>query len=242
MFRNVRILAAFSAKTLKELDEDYEACLKTGDYEILYSSSNSIKIDENITSEELWRKVRAIRLYAINNTAKNSKEQRELIQEAFNLSKTALEIGADNWACNKWYAITLGDKSELEGSKQQLLASPEMKKYFIKAGELNPTDATTQHLIGLWCFSFANMGWMTRKVAATIFAKVPESSYEEALEYFERAEKLEPDFYSKNWLHLAKCYKALGRKEEFEFYKNKLLAFSPVDAEDKDCQKEAKTW
>ena len=110
----------------------------------------------------------------------------------------------------------------------------------MKASELNPTDPTTQHLVGLWCFSFADMSWMTRKVAGTIFAKVPESSYEEALSYFEKAEAMEPDFYSKNWLMLAKCYKALGEKEKMLTYKKKLLDFEPVDAEDRECQDEAK--
>ena len=51
---------------------------------------------------------------------------------------------------------------------------------------------------------------------------------------------MEPDFYSKNWLHLAKCYKALGNKEQFQVYKNKLLNFTPLDKEDRESQAEAK--
>ena len=31
----------------------------------------------------------------------------------------------------------LGDKTEFEGSKAQLLASPDMKTHFVKAAELN---------------------------------------------------------------------------------------------------------
>ena len=241
MFRNVKLIAAFAGKipTLNELDEEYEFCLKSGDYSTLFEASKLIQNHEQ-SPEELWRKIRAIRLFAVNNTKKSSPEQKQLIDQAYIYSKTGLEIGPENWACNKWYAIMLGDKSEFEGSKAQLLASPDMKTHFGKAAELNPNDATCQHLVGLWCFSFANMSWMTRKVAGTIFAKVPESSYEEALSYFERAERLEPDFYSKNWLHLAKCYKALGMIEEFGNYRKKLLEFQPVDAEDRECQEEAK--
>lgn len=39
------------------------------------------------------------------------------------------------------------------------------------------------------------MPWYQRKIASTVFAAPPISSYEEALEYFIRAEETEPRFY-----------------------------------------------
>ena len=86
------------------------------------------------------------------------------------------------------------------------------------------------------------MSWVTRKVAATIFAKVPESSYETALSYFEQAEKIDPNFYSMNWLFLARCYKAIGDKQNLNIYKEKLKTFTPKDADDQKAKSDAQKF
>lgn len=44
-------------------------------------------------------------------------------------------------------------------------------------------------------FSFANVPWYQRKIASVIFATPPSGTFEEALENFLLAEKLEPNFY-----------------------------------------------
>ncbi|XP_038665054.1 regulator of microtubule dynamics protein 1 isoform X4 [Scyliorhinus canicula] len=58
-----------------------------------------------------------------------------------------------------------------------------------KAIELNPKDATSIHLMGLWCFTFAELPWVQQKIAAMFFATPPRSTYEEALQYFNKAEE-----------------------------------------------------
>ncbi|MEQ2187993.1 hypothetical protein GOODEAATRI_010406 [Goodea atripinnis] len=55
--------------------------------------------------------------------------------------------------------------------------------------ELNPKDATSLHILGYWCFAFAELPWYQRKVAAVIFSKPPTSTFEEALEFFLKAEE-----------------------------------------------------
>ena len=77
--------------------------------------------------------------------------------------------------------------------------------HFEKAIALNPSDATSRHLLGLWCFTFADMAWCAAlpashfqlsgacrykaSVAAALFATPPTSTYAEALAHFEAAEK-----------------------------------------------------
>ena len=48
---------------------------------------------------------------------------------------------------------------------------------------------------GCRCFSVAEVPWYQQKVASAIFATPPTSTYEEALKYFLRAERIEPNFY-----------------------------------------------
>nr|KAF6426815.1 regulator of microtubule dynamics 1 [Molossus molossus] len=87
-----------------------------------------------------------------------------------------------------------------------------------KAIELNPKDATSIHLMGIWCYTFAEMPWYQRRIANMLFAAPPSSTYEEALGYFQRAEqgktylKLQNKKLAALWLLKAKDYPA--RTEE----------------------------
>jgi len=240
-----KLLAAFStipsSENLKKMDDNYKISLKTGSYLNLY---NMLKNEESTSSEILWRKARAFRLYALND-AKRDKDLgktkiNNLLIDAYNFSDLALKNDSSNWAAHKWYGITLGDKAELEGSKSQLLTSISIKEHFEKAIELNGNDATTIHSLGLWHYTFADMSWMMRNLASTIFAKVPDSSYEEALKYFKLAEEIEPGFYSKNLLFLAKCYKNLGQLDKFIEIKEKLLKIEILDSDDQESIDEIK--
>jgi len=53
-----------------------------------------------------------------------------------------------------------------------------------KALEILPPEASLYHLRARWCYSVADLSWLERKVAATLFAEPPKSSYEEALASF----------------------------------------------------------
>ncbi|XP_040849543.1 regulator of microtubule dynamics protein 1 isoform X3 [Ochotona curzoniae] len=83
-----------------------------------------------------------------------------------------------------------------------------------KAIALNPKDATSIHLMGIWCYTFAEMPWYQRRIAKMLFATPPSSTYEEALGYFHRAEqgktylKLHNKKLAALWLLKAKDYPA----------------------------------
>lgn len=82
------------------------------------------------------------------------------------------------------------------------------------AVQLNPSDANAMHLLGRWSFSVASLSWVTRKLAATLFAEPPTATYDEALVLFQRAEETDPGFWKANQWMLAETHKALGHKEE----------------------------
>lgn len=56
-----------------------------------------------------------------------------------------------------------------------------------------PWVATSKllYLIGMWHFEFADMASYTRLAARAIYATPPSSTYEEALDKFEKAELLQ---------------------------------------------------
>ncbi|XP_061458629.1 regulator of microtubule dynamics protein 1 isoform X3 [Rhineura floridana] len=110
---------------------------------------------------------------------------------------------------------------------------------FTKAVELNPKDATSLHLMGIWCYTFAEMPWYQSKIAAVLFSTPPSSTYEEALRYFQKAEDVEPNFYSKNLLFLGKTYMKLNNRKMALLWLTKAKERLAHTEEDKQVQKEA---
>ncbi|KAK6047882.1 hypothetical protein COOONC_14613 [Cooperia oncophora] len=90
----------------------------------------------------------------------------------------------------KRYAILLDYIGEIEGNKSRLLKSYEVKEHLERALQICSSDATTWHILGVWHFSFADMGYATRLVAKAVFATPPSSTYEQALHYFLKAEEI----------------------------------------------------
>ncbi|XP_065751314.1 regulator of microtubule dynamics protein 1 isoform X3 [Phocoena phocoena] len=139
----------------------------------------------------------------------SEEEKKLLVYEALEYAKRALEKNESSFAAHK------------------------------KAIELNPKDATAIHLMGIWCYTFAEMPWYQRRIAEMLFATPPSSTYEEALGYFHRAEQVDPNFYSKNLLLLGKTYLKLHNKKLAAFWLTKAKDYAAHTEEDKQIQTEA---
>lgn len=83
-----------------------------------------------------------------------------------------------------------------------------------EAIRLMPKDATSYYLLGEWHFSVAMTSWMEKQIAAVIFATLPDADLEQALNMFKTAEEIDPGFYSKNLLLMAKTLLTLNRDRE----------------------------
>lgn len=188
--------------------------------------------------ELLWRLARASRDLA-QLSITDTETKKSLTYESFEFAKRALELDAENFACHKWYAITLSEIGDYESTKQKISNAYEIQKHFKKAIDLNPLDATSYHLLGMWCFTIADVPWYQQKIASAIFETPPSSSFEEAIDYFERGERLDPSFYSMNQLMLAKAYLRLNKKAEARRWLEKLCNFIAKSEEDVRAKSEA---
>eukprot|EP01147_Barroeca_monosierra_P002421 gene2421-5362_t len=190
-------------------------------------------------AEILWRYARACRDVAIELEDKEARKA--LIFEGFEAAKEAVQLDPSSFGSHKWVAIMMNAVGEYLGSKQQLIDSYQIREHFQRACELNPTDATSRHLLGIWCFTFADMPWYQRKLAGAVLAKPPTSSYEETLSLFLKAEELEPGFYTKNAMYLGKTYLRMGNSSEAKEWLKKCLSMPVVNEDDREAQSEAQT-
>ncbi|XP_002160454.4 regulator of microtubule dynamics protein 1 isoform X1 [Hydra vulgaris] len=223
----------FNMETVQKAEALYEKNDFKGVYEYL------LQFKSSEDPELLWRLVRATRDRACMPDV-SKEEKKTLIFEAFEYAKKALQFGEENFACHKWYGIMLSQTGDYIGTKKKLEDSPAMKQHFEKAIQLNPNDATSRHLIGMWCFSFADLAWYERKIATVVFGTPPSSTYEEALQNFEKAEELSPSFYSTNQYMLGLAYLRLGNKAKAKEWFQKVCEFQVVKEEDKENIQKAK--
>lgn len=94
-------------------------------------------------------------------------------------------------------------------------------------------------MLGCWCYEITNLPWYQRKIASVIFQEPPTSTFEEALTYYKNAEKVDPNFYSRNLLMLGKTYLKLNRKAEAIEYLKKAAEFPAKNDDDQQAKQEA---
>lgn len=220
-----------------------EEVLEQADY--LYSCAETEKLyqlliqyKDSHNAEFLWRLARASRSLAVLPTTEADRKK-QLTFEAFEYAKEALEKNDKCSAAHKWYAICLSDTGDFQGVKVKIGNSYIIREHLERAIELDPKDATSLHILGFWCFAFAELPWYQHKVAAVLFKSPPQSTYEEALDFFLKAEEIDPNFYSKNLLMLGKTYMAMKDKQKALLWLTKAKEYPAHTPEDKEVHKEA---
>ncbi|XP_029313647.1 regulator of microtubule dynamics protein 1 [Cottoperca gobio] len=220
-----------------------EEVLEQADY--LYSSAESEKLyqlllnyKDSDEAEFLWRLARASRDMAVLPNME-AERKKQLIFEGFEYAKKALEKDEKCFAAHKWYAVCLSDVGEYEGVKVKIGNAYIIREHLEKALELNPKDATSLHILGHWCFAFAELPWYQRKVAAVIFSTPPTATYEEALQFFLKAEEVDPNFYSKNLLMLGRTYMGMNDKEKALLFLTRAKEYPAHTQEDREVHGEA---
>ncbi|CAM4724544.1 hypothetical protein PO909_017631 [Leuciscus waleckii] len=223
--------------------ESAEEVLEQADY--LYSCGETEKLHQLLVkhkdsdeAEFLWRLARASRDLALLSRI-SAEEKKRLTYEAFDFASKALEKNQSSFAAHKWFAICLSDVGDYEGIKVKIGNSYIIREHLERAIELNPKDATSIHILGYWCFAFAELPWYQRKVAAVIFASPPTATYEDALAFFLKAEEVDPNFYSKNLLMLGKTYVMLRDVQRAALWLTRARDYPAVTEEDKQVHKEA---
>lgn len=236
-YRHINYAGVVHAQcNVEEIIEQADYLYGSGETEKLYHLLVKYKDSDN--AEFLWRLARASRDLALLSST-SAEDKKRLMYEAFDYSRNALEKNESSSAAHKWYAICISDIGDYEGTKIKIGNAYVVKEHLQRAIELNPKDATAIHILGLWCFAFAELPWYQRKIAAILFASPPSSTYEEALGYFLKAEEVDANFYSKNLLMLGKSYMMLKDQKSSLLWLSKAKDYPAHTEEDKQIHKEA---
>ena len=214
------------ADALHELDDF------SGNYELL-KKAEELEVDN---FEVVWRLARAH--FDFFDNSEDDAVISENVYAGMDYAKRALEMDDARSESHKWYGILIGQVGILEGTKQKILNSYEVKEHTLKALELDPEDDGNFHVMGRWHYTLADLSWFERKIASLIYAKPPKASFGEAAEYFNQAIAKDSDEV-RHHVWLGKTYEALDDVEAAKNSYNAALAITAENDSDRILQKEA---
>lgn len=148
--------------------------------------------------ELLWRAARNCYDLAQETTDKAVKEGH--VRKGFDLAKAAIDADPSSFASHKWMGILIGSIGEFIPTKDKIANAYTVRDHFLKAIELNPKDATSQHCMGKWCWSILQIGWIERQAASLLFGTPPSSTYDECRGYFLASHEITPTIHNCNAL------------------------------------------
>ncbi|XP_054403641.1 regulator of microtubule dynamics protein 2 isoform X12 [Pongo abelii] len=129
------------------------------------------------------------------------------------------------------YAVLCGYVSEFEGLQNKINYGHLFKEHLDIAIKLLPEEPFLYYLKGRYCYTVSKLSWIEKKMAATLFGKIPSSTVQEALHNFLKAEELCPGYSNPNYMYLAKCYTDLEENQNALKFCNLALLLPTVTKE-----------
>lgn len=183
-----------------------------------HQDKQALQLYEQILEEEpehyqaLWR---TSFLYSrIGNRFEEKDDQKEYFNKAIDIAEQALEVDSTDTQSNFVMAVAMGRKAIISGARERVAASRAIKKYADRAIKYDSTNAGAWHVLGRWNFKVANLSWIERAAANTLFGGLPgDASTEKAAEYIEKAISLN-DEYVLYYFDLAKVYEEMNKDQQ----------------------------
>lgn len=179
--------------------------------------------------EALWR---SSFLYSrVGNRLENKDQKKQYFNKAIDLAKKSLEVDSAHTQSNFVMSVAMGRKALISGAKDRVAAARDIKKYVDRALKYDSTNAGAWHVLGRWHFKVANLSWIERAAANTLFGGVPDgASNKKAAQSIERAIDLREN-YLLYYYDLARVYDKMG-KEEMAVSRCKTALAKPVLSSD----------
>lgn len=185
-----------------------------------------------------WRAARATYGYTDDTTLPVDRKK-ALLADALRLVRDAKATERSDFLVFRWAGIILSKQQPYISTKEYIQNAFVVRDEWEQAIAIEPNDSRTLHFLGRWHYDVASMSWVVRKVAATLFAEPPTATYEEALEYFNRAEAISPGDYTMNRTMLAETHLRLNHKDDAKKWALAALELPVRGAYDKEAHDQA---
>lgn len=211
-----------------------------------YEEKEALKAYESILEDEpenykaLWR---TSFLYSrIGNRKDRTEEQKEYFNKAISLAERALRVDSTDVHSNFVMSVAMGRKALIASTRERVAASRDIKKYVDRALEYDSTHAGSWHVLGRWHFKVANLNFVERLAANTLFGGIPgEASNQKAAEAIEKAIELK-DKYVLYYHDLAMVYNEIGETDKAIQACQMALKQETLTPDDPRLKDECRSW
>ncbi len=211
-----------------------------------YAEEEALEIYQKILDkdpdnyEALWR------ASFLNSRIGNRKEgedlQREYFNQAIDLAEQALEADSTNARSHFVMSVAMGRKALIAGARDRVAASRDIKTHVDRALANDSTHAGAWHVLGRWHFKVANLSFVERLAANTLFGGIPgDASNQKAAQSIERAIDLN-DRYVLYYHDLAMVYDEMGEKQKAIEACRKALELQNLAPDDPALKRECREW
>ncbi|TGZ54014.1 Uncharacterized protein DBV15_00293 [Temnothorax longispinosus] len=184
----------------------------------------------------VWRYARSC--YKYSNCTTDANVRKAVICAGIDACEKLLDV--QNADLHKWCGVLVGVNGDFLPVAEKIKNGYRFKEHVMKALEMRPNDADLHHLLGRFKYEVANLSWIERKIAATLFSEPPSASYEDAIDSFQKAEDFSVKVNLENWLFLSKCYIALSNYKPACQWLEKICDLSVTSEEDERIQNDAR--
>ena len=198
---------------------------------------DALKLDGK-NEEVLWKISRGYFDFA-DRKPNDMEYKKQYIYDGREYAEKALALNDKSAGGHKWYAIHHGQIGEAEGTEQKIKNSYGMRDHTMLAIKYDPSNAGNYHVMGRWHYALSDLSWIERQIASIIYATPPQASFEEALEFFKKANSLDKKDI-RNMLYIGYCYDKLGDETAAGKWFNMAISATPESDSDRSLQAEAK--
>jgi tetratricopeptide (TPR) repeat protein len=132
-------------------------------------------------------------------------------------------------------AITYGKMLPLQGSKEQVDASPRIKAATERSIRLDPRNDIAWHVLGRWHQALANVSGLKRALGGLIYGKLPTTTNEAAVACFDKAIAINPNRL-RNYIELGRTYAQMGKNVEARQFIQKGMSMPNMEHDDPELK------
>ena len=136
-------------------------------------------------------------------------------------------------------AISYGKLEPFEGNREKFEATRIIKKAADKAIKLDPSSDLGWHVLGRWHLALAECSAFQRTMAQMLYGKLPDSTYEEAAQCFQKAIELNPNRLM-HYIELGRVYAHMGRTDDARSLITRGLAMRETEKDDPETKRQGK--
>jgi tetratricopeptide (TPR) repeat protein len=176
----------------------------------------------------------------IGNRCKQSESKEKYYQNALDFSKKLVQLHPNNDLSHVAMAMSLGRIALTKSGKEKIVTVKDIKKHADMALKLNPNNFKAWHILGKWHYEVSDLNFIESAAVKLFFGGLPESSFSLAINAYEKAKKIAPEFCL-NYLELAKAYYKNDQKSLAISQLKKVIQLPSSTADDIIIKKEAGT-